>query len=78
MSLSKVFPVLLQVLKNQNVIIAFAVVILYWCFFSFVLYYRKRPPKPKEKKPVVAAAPAPAEGDSSAEGEAAAAPETES
>lgn len=63
MSLSKLFPVLQAVFTNPKVIFAFAAVIIYWSFFSFVLYYRKRPPKSKHKKPLIIPTPAaPAEG----------------
>lgn len=74
MDTTKLFPVLLAVIKNPKVIIAFAVVLLYWSFVSFVLYYKKRPPRPKVQKKPAAVSAAPAEGAAApAEGEAAAA-----
>lgn len=52
MDTTKLMPVVLAVITNPKVIIAFAVVLLYWSFISFVLYYKKRPSRfsGKEKK----------------------------
>jgi hypothetical protein len=50
--------VILAVLKNKYVIIAFVAVILYLSFINYIISYRKRPKRVKQKK-VIESAPAP-------------------
>lgn len=47
-----VWDVILAVLTNKFVIIAFVVVIMYLSFINYVIRYRKRPKKVKPKKTV--------------------------
>lgn len=52
-----VLDVILAVLKNKFVIIAFVVVIFYLSFINYIISYKKRPKREKPKK-VIAEAPA--------------------
>lgn len=67
MNLAKMLPVIKAVLLNPYVIGATVVVILYCNFVSYIVRYKKKPPKPKHKK-IVEAAPAPAKEGENAEG----------
>ncbi|MBQ0165576.1 MAG: hypothetical protein KBT02_00530 [Treponema sp.] len=49
MNISEIVSVSMAVITNIKVIIAFAVVLIFWAFISFVLYYKKGPPRPKGK-----------------------------
>ncbi|MBQ0162883.1 MAG: hypothetical protein KBS84_06975 [Treponema sp.] len=72
MNLAKMLPVIKAVLLNPYVIGAAVVVILYCNFVSYIVRYKKKPPKPKHKK-IVEAAPSPAkEGENAEDGEASA------
>lgn len=47
-----VFDVILAVIKNKYVIIAFVAVIFYLSFINYIISYKKRPKRVKTKKVV--------------------------
>lgn len=65
MNISLILSVIGKVLTNKFVIIALIAVIIYLNFFSYVMYYRKKPKVAKKKKiSVQAQTPAPEESES--------------
>ncbi len=65
MKLSELMPVITAVLTDTRVIITAIVIFVYLDLCSYIVRYKKKPPKPKTKKAV--AAPAPKAEESSGE-----------
>lgn len=49
MDIHYVIDVVLSVIKEPQVLICLAVVILYLSFMALIVNYKKRPPRPKKK-----------------------------
>ena len=50
MNFKEIINVVLAVFKDYRVIVACVFVIFYLAFVSFIVSYKKRPPRPKKKK----------------------------